>query len=125
VTTTPETPDYMVTYAGHWQHIVENPDGSLNKDQVARELADYLMIMKHCAEIYSEVSRGRVSKPETLPSVVTGMYHEALNEAEDDAIRSLVEELEDAEQGPFASTAEVVALIRDLTGVTERKPQEG
>jgi hypothetical protein len=124
MTTTPETPDYMVTYASHWQHIVENPDGSLNKDQVAREMADYLMIMEHCTEIYSEVSRSRVSKPETLPSVVIGMYHEALTEAEDDAIRSLIEELEDAERGPFASTAEVVALIREMTGVTERT-QEG
>jgi hypothetical protein len=62
---------------------------------VARELADALTLQRHLTEIYDEVSRGRVSKPFTLPSVVTSMFHEALMEAADEAVSE-----RDYESGP-------------------------
>ena len=112
---TPETPDYIQAYDAHWKHIVENEDGTLNKDQVARELSDALVIQQHLTRIYCEVSGDRVSKPFTLPSVVIAMYHDSLMEAADEAISQLITNLEEAERGPFAATATVVALIRELT----------
>lgn len=111
--------DYMETYDNHWKHIVENEDGTLNKDQVARELADALTIQRSLSEIYCEVSDNRVSKPFTLPSVVIAMYHDSLTEAADESIDQLIADLEEDERGPFASTAEVVALIRELAGRPE------
>lgn len=74
--------DYMTTYNETWKDIVENPDGTLDKDKVARELADYSMIMGHCTEIYLWASNEAVGKPATLPSVVIGMAEERLGRFE-------------------------------------------
>jgi len=122
VTATDDTtvPEYMQDYESFWKRIVEHPDGTLNKDQVARELADAVTLQRHLSEIYSEVSSGRVSKPFTLPSVVTEMFHEALAEAADEAVCDLITELEERQAGPY-TTAEIVTAIRDITGCTARK----
>jgi hypothetical protein len=121
---TADQPDYMETYETFWKSIVENEDGTLNKDQVARELSDALTLQHHLTEIYSEVSGGAVSKPFTLPSVVTAMYHDQLNEAADEAVGELIDDLTKHGQGPYASVAEVVSLIRELTGVEPRGQQD-
>jgi hypothetical protein len=99
VTDDAAVPDYMQDYESYWKAIVEYPDGTLNKDQVARELADAVTLQRHLSEIYIEVSSGRVSKPFTLPSVVAEMFREALTEAADEAISDLVTET----RGPYAS----------------------
>jgi hypothetical protein len=112
--------DYMQTYEEHWKPIVENEDGTLNKDQVARELHDALTLQSSLVEIYCEVSGGAVSKPFTLPSVVISMYQDSLTEAADEAVNELIDDLKKHGQGPYASVADVVAVIRELTGVQPR-----
>lgn len=119
MSTTTET-DYMQTYESFWKPIVENEDGTLNKDQVARELSDALTLQEHLTEIYGVVSGDRVSKPFTLPSVVAEMYRESLTEAADDAIRDLVSDIETHGQGFCVSVPDVVHLIWQLTGVQPR-----
>jgi len=111
----PQYPELTMLGVDKW-----NPDGTLNKDQVARELADALTLQRHLSEIYSEVSSGRVSKPFTLPSVVTEMFHEALTEAADEAINDLVAKLAERQAGPY-STQEIVESIRQITGCTGGK----
>jgi hypothetical protein len=112
----PEEPDYMAVYNDHWKPIVENPDGTLNKDQVARELSDALSLCRHLTEIYAEVSNGQVSKPFTLPSVVIAMYHDSLMEAGDQAIRDLIESLDETDDASYTIT-EVITLIRKTADV--------
>ena len=112
----PEEPDYMTVYNDHWKPIVENPDGTLNKDQVARELSDALTVSRHLTEIYCEVSNGQVSKPFTLPSVVISMYHDELMEAADQAIRDLIEGLDQTGDARYTIT-EFVAMVRKVTDV--------
>ena len=116
-TTETETPDYMQTYESFWKAIVENEDGTLNKDQVARELSDALTLQEHLTEIYGVVSGERVSKPFTLPSVVAEMYRESLTAAADEAINDLVTALEENDDGSYPPVAEFVETIRRLTGV--------
>ena len=70
--------DYLQIYDEFWKRIVENEDGTLNKDQVARELADCKIYMDHLTEIYCWASGDAVSKPNTLPSVVIGLAEERL-----------------------------------------------
>lgn len=55
-------PDYMVTYRRYWADIVE-PDGVLNRDQVARELSDYTVVMEQASAVYEELAG--LSKPNT------------------------------------------------------------
>ncbi len=62
--------DYEKIYEEFWKGIVENPDGSLNLDQIKRELADFKALMTSASEVFMHVTCGRVSKPNTLAEVV-------------------------------------------------------
>lgn len=81
--------DYEKTYADFWKSIVENPDGTLNLDQVMRELHDYHQMIEQVPLVYSEVTGGRISKPNTMASAVIG---EAIDVAEGD-LRDLAREI--------------------------------
>lgn len=113
-------PEYLKTWAEHWAPIICRPDGTLNFGQLARELADYWNLIGWTAEVYCHVTGDRISKPNTLPSAVISVADERTQELIDEeageAIDSLIEDLEGAERGPFATTAEVVTLIGELTG---------
>lgn len=108
--------EYMDTYNEHWKRIVENPDGSLNKDQVARELADAVTLSGHLTEIYLGVTNEAIGNSFTKPEEVMKILEQRLLDAADDQIDDLISTLEEDDRGPFASTAEVVTLIRELTG---------
>lgn len=76
-----DTPDYMQSYADHWQSIVENEDGTLNKDQVARELFDYTTLIGNATEVYLAVTGERFGKVTTSPSAVIDAANERISEA--------------------------------------------
>lgn len=60
-----EQEKYIHDYENFWKDIVENSDGTLNKDQVMRELSDYSMVLDNCTRAYSLMSGGIISKPNT------------------------------------------------------------
>jgi hypothetical protein len=114
MTTTPDTPDYMQSFDTYWRDIVCDPDGSLNLDKVARELADALTLQNSLTEVYSAVSNGAVSKPFTLPSVVIGLHEEACMREADEAVADLIEEIGDDDDALLRTPQEVAAWIRTL-----------
>ena len=68
--------DYKKEYEEFWKDIVENEDGTLNKDQVMRELSDYSMVMDNCARAYSTMTNGRISKQNTCFFEVENIFDE-------------------------------------------------
>lgn len=68
--------DYEEDYDLLWLSIVENEDGTLNKDQVKRELSDYSMVLDHCAKAYSTMTNGRISKQNTCFFEVENIFNE-------------------------------------------------
>lgn len=68
--------DYKQEYEEFWKNIVENEDGTLNKDQVMRELADYSMVMDNCARAYYTMTQGRISKQNTMFFEVENIFNE-------------------------------------------------
>ena len=68
--------DYKKEYEEFWKDIVENTDGTLNKDQVMRELADYSMVMDNCASAYSTMTKQRISKQNTCFFEVENIFNE-------------------------------------------------
>ncbi len=66
--------NYQKVYEKHWKDIVENQDGSLNKDQIMRELADYNVMLNNVPKVYMEVAN--LSKPLTKPEAVISNLHE-------------------------------------------------
>lgn len=71
--------DYEKEYEEMWKSIVENEDGTLNKDQIMRELSDFSMLIGNLSKIYCYISGNVCSKPNVSPEVVIGLFDEHLN----------------------------------------------
>lgn len=67
---------YQEEYNDFWKDIVENEDGTLNKDQVMRELSDYSMVMNNCALAYCAMTKQRISKQNTMFFEVEGIFND-------------------------------------------------
>lgn len=83
----PEAIDYVKTYEDFWKSIVENPDGSLNLDQVMRELGDYKALLGQASEVYSEVTGYRISKPNTMAFEVIAEAERHVDELIEEALK--------------------------------------
>lgn len=88
-------PDYAQTYEDFWRELVENPDGTLNRDQIMRELHDYRVVMHEVALAYDDVTNGRLSKPNTAARHVVAAVNERIDTAIEDAKKEAADELEE------------------------------
>jgi hypothetical protein len=113
-----QAPGYLKTFQEFWAAIVQRPDGTLNFAQIARELADYHDLIGRVSEVYSSVTGGRISKPNTLAAAVIAQAEDYTDEAVGTAIDDLIREIEDQDCGA-SSAAEIVTMIRQITGRAE------
>lgn len=111
--------DYQDTYRDWWAGIVENPDGTLNRDHVARELADYAALMAAASEVYCAVTNGRISKPNTLPAAVIGLAEECAQELADEAVAAERERCADL------VSREAAAILYDVAELLRQEPGPG
>jgi len=84
---------YQEEYEDFWKGIVENEDGTLNKDQVMRELSDYSMVMDNCARAYCLMTHQRISKQNTMFFEVENIFNELFIDKElcaDDLINTVI-----------------------------------
>jgi DNA helicase TIP49 (TBP-interacting protein) len=49
-------------YEIFWKGIVENKDGSFNKEQIMKELSDYSFLLKQIPRVYEHATGGLMSK---------------------------------------------------------------
>ena len=68
--------NYLEIYEEFWKSIVENEDGTLNLDQIKKELSDFYFIMEQASMVYEEVTNGRISKPNTYAFEVIRLFNE-------------------------------------------------
>ena len=131
-------PDYMITYRKYWRDIVE-PGGVFNRDQIARELSDYSVVMEEASTVYSELAG--LSKPNTaavhILSAAEQRYAEtyadfACDRAHDcdeegkpgaaEVLRELAEEWHEGAWKAYQEGRERVAAILAARETTETKP---
>ena len=55
--------DYKKTFKDFWKDLVTNDDGSLNVDQIMRELHDYSRVMDNVSKVYMHITNRSMSKP--------------------------------------------------------------
>lgn len=98
---------------GHWhaEHCPGAPAFPCHCMVIENEMSDYRMILDHCTEVYDEASGGRVSKPNTLPSVVLDFMREDRSKDVDEAVAEAREEW-DAQLA--AAEAMAAALEKDI-----------
>ena len=68
--------DYIKEYNDFWKNIVENKDGTLNKEQIMKELSDYSMVMDNCARAFVLMTNGNISKQNTMFFEVESIFNE-------------------------------------------------
>ncbi len=106
--------NYQEEYEEFWKDIVENEDGTLNKDQVMRELSDYSMVMDNCAKAYSTMTKQRISKQNTMFFEVEGIFNELYLD-NDIVVDDMVEILKENDIN------ELKKQIRDYFNILESK----
>ena len=70
--------NYEQVYQDFWKKIVENPNGTLNKDAVMRELGNYQIALDDVSVVYFEITNGCFSKLNTDPNDVIEKYWERI-----------------------------------------------
>lgn len=83
--------DYEKDWEEFWKEICTNSNGSLNFDQIKRELSDCRMWMDHLSKIICHVTGDRVSKINTLPEVVCQIADEMSGEYVEECLEELAE----------------------------------
>lgn len=113
---------YQEEYEDFWKDIVENEDGTLNKDQVMRELSDYSMVMDNCEKAYSEMTNGKISKANTLFSEVENIFNEKYRSVDMYDAYGCIDDIEEILK--IDNIEELKKQIRDYFGILESKGNE-
>jgi len=59
-----------------WDDIILNKDGTVNIEQVYKELSDFSTAVEHCEEVYDYMSWWRISKCMTYPKEVINIFED-------------------------------------------------
>ena len=110
---------YQEEYEDFWKDIVENEDGTLNKDQVMRELSDYSMVIDNCEKAYSEMTNGIISKANTLFSEVETIFNEKYRSVDMYDAYGCIDDIEEILK--IDNIEELKKQIRDYFGILESK----
>ena len=86
---------YVEVYEKFWASIVENHDGSLNRDAVMRELHDYYNMLEEVTKVFCHITNGRISKPNTLASAVIPVADDCIEETIRNILAEHAEEILD------------------------------
>ncbi len=73
--------DYEKEYEDFWKDIIENKDGSINLDQLKRELFDYSYLINNIPKLYDEITGSCISKPNTHIKHVIQKVNERISDA--------------------------------------------
>lgn len=69
-----------------WKEICLNEDGTINLEQIKRELSDFHGVLSEVSKVYENITRGAISKPNTQAKYVIAeverIHQEELNELE-------------------------------------------
>lgn len=116
------------TFNEFWRGIVENPDGTLNRDQVMRELHDYWVLLEEVPKVYDDITGGRFSKPNTAAHHVIAEVAERTEETCRDLAREISSEILAAapiENGVRCPCHEDAARIaREVAGLPDDTAEE-
>ncbi len=99
--------DYEKTFDEFWADLVLRSDGTLDVDQVKRELHDYRTLLHEVPLVYCHVTGNRISKPNTNASAVTS---EADEYYERQTILGLIDYLMDEINDGGSKTNDQVAI---------------
>lgn len=106
-----EPRDHMEVFAEFWADLVMRPDGTnqLDRDRVARELADYSNLLSEIPLVYDHITGGLMSKPNYAAADVIAV-------ADDRVERIVNENMEDYERAEVRPLRRTIAEIAEAVG---------
>lgn len=96
---------------------IAQPPVELLERWMQNELSDYRMVIDHCTRTYSHFSRGRISKPNTLPE-------EVIREAEEFETRDIEDAVNEATEELRAERDGLAAEVRASRALDDREDHE-
>lgn len=108
-----DTTDIDKEYEDFWKPIIENEDGTINLEQLKRELADFSMLMDATSRVYDYVTNGQVSKPNVRAEVVISLH--------DDAVTATVEKAVAEELERHSALLDVRPIVRETAILMEKR----
>lgn len=88
-------PEVEKNWQDFWKELVTNSDGTINVDQVKKELYDFHFVMHGAGKVYDALSWGRVSKPNTDPDVVIRVVQDLEQQNINEAVKEERERIEE------------------------------
>lgn len=70
-------------YEYFWKEVLENQDGSINKEQLMKELYDFSQLIRNLSKIYTYASGNKASHPAIKAEVIIQLFEEELKEQYD------------------------------------------
>jgi hypothetical protein len=104
--------DFEENWERFWKEIVLKEDGTLNLDQVMRELSDYSMLLDYVPKVYMHVTGGKLSYPTYPSDTVISVADQHLNEVCEQAIK---DEIEDREIAANVDLQQVKEYVMGIT----------
>lgn len=80
-------------FENFWKAIIMNEDGSVNLEQVKKELFDFSFVMEQVPKVYCAITNDTLSKINYPAEVVISKYEECLNEAIQEAVQQYREDM--------------------------------
>ncbi len=74
-----------------WEQILIKEDGSLDLEQVKKELADFHDLIHNASEVYDHVTGGTLSKPNSAPVYVIQFAEDRIKEQLDEQEKEMQE----------------------------------
>lgn len=72
--------DIQANWEGTWKEILENPDGSINKEQLKLELMDFSDMIYRMSTLTCEITQNRMSYSTYAVSDIMGVVEEVREE---------------------------------------------
>lgn len=83
-----------------WKEILEKPDGSIDKEQLMKELYDFSKLISNLSKIYCYISGNRASYPTIHPETVLQLFEEELKEQYDRGYQDALDDMGDENGEP-------------------------
>ncbi len=78
--------DYNKTWDSFWKDIVTKEDGTIDLEQIKRELADFYYVMNEVPKVYMEITGGELSKIMYTAETVIGLYNQQVEKLIEEAL---------------------------------------
>lgn len=88
-----ELENYENCWESFWKNIILDENGSINIDQLKRELADFSMVMDNVSKVYCELTSNRMSKAHYLANDVISCVNSVQEEYQEEWFKDETEEI--------------------------------